>query len=68
MTISNQKGNLVSGHLAGRDVLVTNNTFNTEAAKGYVALLYERLRLETTQTGSALADSFVVPEEPLKPA
>ena len=59
MTISNQKGNLVSGHLAGRDVLVTNNTFNTEAAKGYVALLYERLRLETTQTGSALADSFI---------
>ncbi len=59
MTISNQKGNQVSGHLAGRDVLITNNTFNTETAKGYVALLYERLRAEATQTEAASIDTFI---------
>lgn len=59
MTISNQKGNQVSGHLAGRDVLVTHNTFTTETAKGYVALLYDRLRLEATQTGATSVDTFI---------
>lgn len=59
MTISNQKGNQVAGNLAGRDNLITNNTFNTVAAKGYVGLLYERLRLEAIQTGATSADTFI---------
>ncbi len=59
MTISNQKGNQVSGHLAGHDVLVTHNTFTTETVKGYVGLLYERLRLETTQSGATYDDTFI---------
>jgi len=59
MTISSQKGNQVSGHLAGRDVLVTNNTYTTEAAKGYVGLLYERLRMEATQSGTRSVDAFI---------
>lgn len=59
MTISNQKGNQVSGHLAGRDVLVTNNTYTTETAKGYIALLYDRLRLEGTPSGTTTADTFI---------
>jgi hypothetical protein len=59
MTISSQKGNHVAGHLAGRDNLITNNTFNTVAPKGYVSLLYERLRLEATQTGAASVDTFI---------
>lgn len=59
MTISNQKGNQVSGHLAGRDVLVTQNTYTTEATKGYVALLYERLRVEGTQADATSTAAFI---------
>lgn len=59
VTISNQTGNHVAGHLGGRDVLVNHNTYVTEMPKGYVALLYDRLRLEATQTGAASVDAFV---------
>lgn len=59
MMISNQKGNQVSGHQAGRDVLVTHNTYTTEATKGYVALLFERLRLEGGPSCSTSADAFI---------
>ena len=60
MTISNQRGNQVGGHLAGRDVHVTyNNSYSTDTAKGFLASLYERLRSEGTQPGISSADTFI---------
>ncbi|WP_157781749.1 ABC-three component system protein [Rubrivivax gelatinosus] len=40
-------------------MLVTNNHFSAAASKSYVALLYERLRLEEAQSGAAMVDAFI---------
>lgn len=59
MMISNQKGNDVTGHLAGRDVVVTYNTYTASSARSYVAQLYERLRLEGAQSDTSSNDTFI---------
>ena len=59
MTFRSQKDNIVGGHMAAGDVVVTNNTYNSQAPKGYLSLLYERLRLENEQSPVAGSDTFI---------